>query len=448
MSSSPAQRLKVEPAQAPLHGELRLPGDKSIAHRALILAALATGESTVAGLPDGEDVASTRRVLQGMGVEILEDGPGVLRIEGVEIGGLRPGPAPLDCGNSGTSVRLLAGAVAQGEGTFVFTGDVSLSRRPMERIAAPLRAMGVQVEPGPGGGLPLQVSGPVRQALDHTCPVASAQVKSAVLLAGLAAPGRTIFRAPAASRNHTERMLRSMGWPVEESEEGRVVSLVGQAGILRPLDLKVPGDPSSAAFHLVAASLLPGSELNLEGVLANRGRLSFLDWLVRMGAPVEARNESDAAGEPVATLRASFAGGLSAVEIHAGALPSVIDEVPILAVAAAHAEGTTVFRGAGELRHKESDRLQAVIDLLGTAGIAAHAEGDDLFVEGEPGLRERAPTGTYEARGDHRLAMAATVLALTTGGGEVSGAESIAVSYPAFVSDLSRLGAQLEAHGS
>jgi 3-phosphoshikimate 1-carboxyvinyltransferase len=421
------------PGGRPLVGTVAVPGDKSISHRALLLAAVAGGTSDVRGLSDGEDVAHSAAAVRALGAGIV----------GTRISGgpdrLHQPSGPLAMGNSGTTIRLLAGLVAGFDFEVVLAGDASLSTRPMDRVAVPLRLMGASVE-GDGQHClpPLTVRGGSLEAIDYTPPMASAQVKSCVLLAGLRAAGETIVREPVLTRRHTEELLALCGAAVsEEDDDGtHVVRLRG--GELKPFELDVPGDPSQAAFWMVAACIVPGSDVTMERIYVGPGRRGFLDVLTRMGADIDevaVTGPGDLAA--TATIRAR-SGPLRATWIDGRDITG-LDEVPVLAVAAACAEGTTVFSGVGELRVKESDRLAAVVALVRAFGGTAEADGDQLVVHGTPSLT----TGDFDAGGDHRMAMAAAVAAaaVSEGGGAslISGFESVATSYPGFAGHLDRL---------
>jgi 3-phosphoshikimate 1-carboxyvinyltransferase len=423
--------LRVPGGRA-LRGTVAVPGDKSISHRALLLAAVAEGTSVVEGLSDGDDVRRTADAVSALGAGI--DGP---RISG-GAGTLHAPSGPLDVGNSGTSMRLLAGLVAGWEMTVVMVGDASLSARPMDRVAVPLRLMGADVT-GTGDRVlpPLTVRGGALHGIDYTPPMASAQVKSCVLLAGLRADSETIVREPVLTRRHTEEMLALCGADVtEEDDDGTHVVRVRRSA-LRPFRLDIPADPSQAAFWVVAGCIVPGSDISVDRVYVGAGRRGFLDVLVRMGAALdETPRRGPADLTATAAIRARF-GPLEATTVAAGEITG-LDEVPVLAVAAACATGTTVFSGVGELRVKESDRLEAVIRLLHAFGAAAEARGDDLVVHGSPSLS----AGTFDAGGDHRMAMAAVVAAARADGTEpstIAGFDSVATSYPAFADHLALL---------
>ncbi|HUY63089.1 MAG TPA: 3-phosphoshikimate 1-carboxyvinyltransferase [Acidimicrobiales bacterium] len=413
-----------------LSGRVRVPGDKSISHRALMLAALAPGRSRLGGLSDGEDVAGTARALEALGVEF--SGPDVSAPEA-----LHPPSHPLDMGNSGTTMRLLAGVLAARPWEVTLVGDQSLSRRPMDRVAVPLGAMGATVT-GRGERCrpPLVISGGSLHGIDYIVPVPSAQVKSCVLLAGLGATGTTVVREAVPTRRHTEELLVLAGVDVAEADEdgAHVVRLI--PGPLAPLDLDIPGDPSQAAFWSVAATVVAGSEVVVEAVYAGPGRRGFLDVLRRMGADiVEVPAGAAGAMGHCVDLHVHSA-ALHGTEVQAAEITG-LDEVPALAVAAAVAEGPTVFRDVGELRVKESDRMAGVLALLHAFGAEAEAVGDDLVVAGGARLRP----ASFDAVGDHRLAMAGAVAALGAGPGEstVGSWQSVATSYRAFEAHLRAL---------
>ena len=422
----------------PVRGTVRVPGDKSVSHRALLLGALATGESVVRGLSDGDDVARTSAALRCLGASIEPDGTS----SGVTVSGgatnLRASTTPLDVGNSGTTIRLLAGVAAGLPFTTVLEGDASLSNRPMDRIAIPLRQMGAVVEGRTGRCLPpLTIRGGALVGIDYTTPMASAQVKSCVLLAGLDAQGETVVREPVLTRRHTEEMLARCGAQLTEEQQDDGTHVIRlQPSALSAFELDVPGDPSQAAFWVVAACVVPDSELTVTRVYVGAGRRGYLDVLARMGARID-EDPVTGPGDLAATadLVVRF-GPLQATEVHASEITG-LDEVPVLAVAAACASGDTVFRGVGELRVKESDRLTGVTELLGAFGARAEVDGDDLWIHG---ARRLAP-GTVDARGDHRMAMAAAVagLAATSGLTRITGWDAVGTSYPRFADDLAAL---------
>jgi len=415
-----------------LRGELRVPGDKSISHRALMLSALADGETAVEGLSSSADVASTKACLEALGVGFRQDGA-VLRVRGRGLGGLSAPTRELDAGNSGTTMRLMAGILAGHPFGATLTGDASLRRRPMKRVAEPLRAMGATVELEGGERAPLTLRGGRLKGIGFDSPVASAQVKSAILLAGLHAEGTTSVREPALSRDHTERMLAHFGVVVDR--EGLRVSLRGGQR-LKAHALEVPGDPSSAAFWAAAACLVPDSEVVVRGVCANPTRIGFFEVLKRMGARLElVASEIGPGGEPVADLYAGHS-DLKAVETPAEGFPAFIDEVPLLCVVATQATGTTVIRGTAELRHKESDRIETTLALLRAFGASAGVEGDDIIIPGG----QRLQAGIADPKADHRIAMSGAVAALAASGRcEVLDPGCADISYPGFFSQLDGL---------
>jgi 3-phosphoshikimate 1-carboxyvinyltransferase len=413
-------------------GELRVPGDKSISHRALIGAALAEGVSRVRGILPSADVHSTAGVLRAMGADIPPLAP-VLEIAGVGLRGLREPSLDLDCGNSGTSARLLAGVVAGSGVTARFIGDASLSRRPMRRIKTPLERMGADIELPPHGGLPMTVRGSKLHEIDWTSEVASAQVKSCIILAALTAGVEATVREPSRSRDHTERMLASMGAEVWTNDEA---VLLFPTARLAPLDLEVPGDPSSAAFFAGLAALATSGELVLQHVGVNETRTGFFAALREMGAIVELEGSVRESGEWVADVRVRGGAALRGITIGEEAVPTLIDELPLLAVLSAYADGETRVTGAAELRVKESDRIAAVVDNLRLLGADAEELPDGFVVRGtRPSLRGRVTT-----HGDHRLAMAFGVLGALPGNEiAIDDPDCVAVSYPNFWSDLERV---------
>jgi len=428
----------------PLQGCVRVPGDKSISHRALILGALTVGETTVAGLLEGEDVLHTAAAMRALGAHLERGGDGLWRIHGVGVAGFAQPSVPLDFGNSGTGVRLAIGAVAGSPVTATFDGDASLRKRPMRRVLDPLERMGARVlDCAEGGRLPLTLHG-ARDPIPivYEPPVASAQLKSAVLLAGLAAPGETTVIEAEATRDHTERLLKHFGAKVVSrpyGEHGRRITLQGQPE-LEPANVVVPADPSSAAFPLVAALIVPGSDVTLEAVMTNPLRTGLYTTLREMGAKIETLATRDDGGEEVADLRVT-ASPLKGVEVPAARAPSMIDEYPILAVAAAFAEGTTRMRGLQELRVKESDRLAATADMLRANGVEVAIEGDDMIVQGKPSVAGGAEVTTHM---DHRIAMAALVMGLASEQPvRVDDSAFIATSFPGFVELMRSLGADL-----
>ena len=413
-------------------GVARPPGDKSISHRALMLAALARGKCTLTGLLTSEDVKSSARVLRQLGAKISTIRDGVVT---------RVSPAPLttpharlNCGNSGTTARLMLGILSGQRFAATLTGDASLRKRPMRRVTEPLRQMGARIQER-GDGLPLTIHGGKLRGLVYTSPVASAQVKSALLLAALTGGVPVTVREPYRSRDHTERLFAHLGLAIREHDS--VISYQPSAVSVPPFEMSVAGDTSSAAFLVAAAVLAEGGELLIENVGVNPTRTGYLVVLQRMGARIDRVNLRDEGGEPVADLIARPA-SLTATQVSAAEIPTLVDEVPILAVLASRARGETVFREVGELRVKESNRLELVAANLRALGVRAEARGNDLHVEGA----ERPPRGRVETASDHRLAMAFAVLGTVPGAGvKLSEKRSVAISYPGFFKDLKRIGA-------
>jgi 3-phosphoshikimate 1-carboxyvinyltransferase len=430
----------------PLNGRLRVPGDKSISHRALILGALAVGKTRIAGLLEGEDVINTSKVMAALGARVERVGEGAWEIYGVGVGGFRQPAATLDFGNSGTGCRLVMGAVAGCPVTATFDGDASLRTRPMNRILDPVAQIGARtVTSAEGGRLPLTLQG-ARDPIPivYRTPVASAQIKSAVLLAGLAAPGATTVIESEASRDHTELMLRHFGAELTSEPDGphgRRITLQGQPE-LAGASVTVPADPSSAAFPMVAALIAPGSDLVLTGVMTNPLRTGLIATLREMGAQIETVDARTDLSEPMADFRVR-ASSLRGVEVPAARAPSMIDEYPVLAVAAAYAEGTTVMRGLKELRVKESDRLAATADMLRANGVEVEIAGDDLIVHGK-GDGGVPGGGLVATHMDHRIAMAALVMGVGAARPiQVDDAGFIATSFPGFADMMRGLGADL-----
>lgn len=422
-----------------------MPGDKSISHRALLVGALAAGTTEIAGLSKAGDVGASARALRALRVGVRTGDGGTVQVDGVGAGGLARPDDVIDCGNSGTTARLLLGILAGHPFPVVLTGDASLRRRPMGRVADPLRAMGARFEAPGGPRLPLTVTGSRDLVpLAWESPVASAQVKTAVLLAGLHARGETSVREPRPSRDHGERMLRRLGARVRTADlpGGGAEAAVTGGGELAPCRLEVPGDMSAAAFVLAAAALVPGSEVEIEGVGVNPLRTGALDALRAMGADVRVAPRGGESGEPVADLAVRApAGGLRACDLGPEEVPRTVDEYPALAVAAAFADGESRFQGLAELRVKESDRLEAMRAGLEAAGVRARIEGDDLLVEG---AGQPAGGARIDAALDHRIAMAFLVLgAAAREPMEVRGAEAIATSWPGFAEAMRGLGADV-----
>jgi 3-phosphoshikimate 1-carboxyvinyltransferase len=443
-TSSAASPLASAPG-GPLRGRLRAPGDKSISHRSLIFGLLALGETRIVGLLEAEDVLRTAQACRALGATVVHDGEGRWRVRGAGIGGLVEPSETLDFGNAGTGSRLMMGVAGSHPITTTFDGDASLRKRPMRRILDPLVRMGTTVlSEAEGGRVPLTLRGPRETVpIVYETPAASAQIKSAVLLAGLNSPGRTTVVEREATRDHTERMLCHFGAEVTvepEGAEGRRITVQGQP-TLRGADVVVPSDPSSAAFPLVAALITPGSEVVLEGVMMNPLRTGLIGTLLEMGAEIERLSERDDGGETVADLHVR-ASRLKGVDVPAHRSPSMIDEYPILAVAAAFAAGPTRMRGLHELRVKESDRLAAVAAGLTAAGVRNAIEGDDLVVEGL-GSKVRGG-GTVATHLDHRIAMAFLVMGLAARDGmRVDDGAMIATSFPTFVPLMRELGAAI-----
>jgi 3-phosphoshikimate 1-carboxyvinyltransferase len=425
-------RLTASPSDA-LSGNVEVPGDKSMSHRALILGGLATGETYIRGLLEGDDVLHTAKAVRAFGAEVERLGPGEWRVRGAE---WQSPAAPVDCGNSGTGARLLMGAAAGFPISATFVGDASLSSRPMERVLAPLRAMGARTD---GSSLPVTIHGGDLHGLSFVNKKASAQVKSAILFAGLRASGSVEVIEPSRSRDHSENMLRAFGCEVE-SDGGRI--RLGERRALQGTDVLIPGDPSSAAFPIVATLLVPGSRVTIRKVMVNPLRTGIFKTLLEMGADLRMENERVEGGEPIADLRVA-ASPLSGVEVPADRAPSMIDEYPILAVAAAFANGPTVMHGLAELRVKESNRLAAVVTGLRACGVQAREEGDSLVVEG---LGDAPPGGAeIRAHHDHRIAMSFFVMGLAARKPvTVDSADMIATSFPDFVALMRSIGAAIQ----
>ena len=430
-----------------LSGELRVPGDKSISHRAIMLGALAEGVTVIDGFLDGDDALATLNAFRAMGVRI--DGPvqGRVTVYGVGQHGLKPPKGPLYLGNAGTAMRLMAGLMAAQPFAVTLTGDQSLSGRPMSRVVEPLRMMGADIETADGGRPPLVIHGGARlRGINYSLPMASAQVQSCLMLAGLYAEGETMTTAPGVVRDHTSRMLQGFGYPVTVS--GTTVALHG-GGQLTATDIAVPGDVSSAAFFMVAATIAPGSAIRLRHVGMNPTRCAVVEILTMMGADITVENETLAGGEPVADLVVRSA-RLQGVIIPSHLVPIAIDEFPALFIAAACAHGQTVLTGASELRVKESDRIQAMADGLQALGIDAQPLADGMIISGSD-LADAAPVFTgaeINSRGDHRIAMAFAVAALRAEGDiRILDCANVATSFPNFVSLASRAGMRIVVEG-
>jgi 3-phosphoshikimate 1-carboxyvinyltransferase len=444
-----SEKLSVRGPARALAGELRVPGDKSIGHRAVIFAAIASGRAEVRGLSGGEDNLRTVAALKALGVSMRELGPGALAIDGVGLDGLKAAGAPLDCGNSGTSIRLLSGLLASQSFVSRLSGDEYLHARPMMRVAEPLRQMGARVD-GEAGKKPGEIYPPLTvggaagrlRGITYRSKVASAQVKSAVLLAGLRADGPTCFVEPVTSRDHSERMLRHLGAPISVGAGGLEATLdpTGWDRRLAARGLDVPGDLSSAAFLLGAATLVPGSRITVRHVGVNPTRTGILDVLASMGAEVELSEAREQGGEPVADLTCRAA-PLHGTEIAGELTVRAIDELPLIAALAAHADGPTTIRDAAELRVKESDRIAATAALLRAFGVEVEERPDGLTIAGRP--RAFRP-GVIDSRGDHRIAMSGAVCALAIAGEtRIDDVENIATSFPTFQRSLAQLGADL-----
>ncbi|MFV0515411.1 MAG: 3-phosphoshikimate 1-carboxyvinyltransferase [Jhaorihella sp.] len=430
----------------PLSGLAEVPGDKSISHRALILGALAVGETRITGLLEGEDVLDTARAMRAFGAEVTDHGGGAWSVHGVGVGGFREPDRVIDCGNSGTGVRLIMGAMATSPIAATFTGDASLNARPMARVTDPLALFGARAVGRSGGRLPMTVTGaadplPVR----YVVPVPSAQVKSAVLLAGLNAPGQTVVIEREATRDHTERMLAGFGAQVstEETDEGRVITLTGQPE-LAPQTIAVPRDPSSAAFAVCAALIVPGSEVLVPGIGLNPTRAGLFSTLREMGADLTYENERAEGGEPVADLRARYSPDMKGIEVPPHRAASMIDEYPILSVVAANAAGVTMMRGVGELRVKESDRIEAMADGLRACGVGIET-GEDWWAVTGCGAGGVPGGAVCASRLDHRIAMSFLVLGMAAKAAvSVDDGSPVATSFPAFEPLMAALGARIE----
>ena len=421
-------RYVSRPAPKGLRGRIRVPGDKSVSHRCLLLAAKAKGTSTIRGLSTGEDVARTSLAVQSFGAVIEGDVTSALRIEG---GRLHESTRVINVGNSGTGIRLLSGWASGIDALTVLEGDESIARRPMDRVAEPLRLMGAGIDGRDGGRFPpLVVRGGSLHGIDYRLPVPSAQVKGAVLLAGISADGETTVREDVTTRAHTEDLLTLCGADISVTPG----SVTVRRSELSPIDLDVPGDPSQAAFWVVAACVTPGSDLTVERVYTGIGRAGFLDVLLRMGADLELTDHDP--GTSTSTIRARYS-ALKATEIRGEEVPSLIDEIPVLSVAAAYAEGETVFADAAELKVKESDRISTTVTALSSIGASAEPRADGLAVVGSGG--KRLAGGDVDAAGDHRIAMSMAVAAMAAAAPvAIEGWESVSTSYPRFEEDYER----------
>ncbi|MFT4570462.1 MAG: 3-phosphoshikimate 1-carboxyvinyltransferase [Hyphomicrobiaceae bacterium] len=422
--------LSIAQANSPLVGRLIVPGDKSIAHRAVLFNGFAQGEALVSGVPDGGDVRSSIAAIRSLGAQVQETA------NGVEIRGFAGSPksrsTAIDCGNSGTTIRLLMGLLAGCRGHFELDGDASLQRRPMERVAEPLRLMGAVLETQQGRA-PVRIKGCVLHGYDHEMSVASAQLKTALLLAGAAASGRTSVREPLQSRDHSERMLGAMG--VSIANRDGVLEIQGPQ-ILGAVDVAVPGDPSSAAFFCVAAAIVPGSHITIDSVCLNPTRIGFATILSRMGADLNITQTGTSGGEPVGTIEVRYNGRLAPFTIDSDEVPGAIDELPILAVAAATAQGRSRLRGAAELRVKESDRISQVACLLEAMGAGVEQYPDGFDIDGV----DPAGGATVDADSDHRMAMSAAIAGLVCQQPlSIRDAAAASVSFPGFYNCLEKL---------
>ena len=446
MSSHGDPIVMTSTACGPLTGRAEVPGDKSISHRALILGALCVGETTIAGLLEGQDVLDTAKAMRAFGATVTDEGGGNWRVQGVGVGGFGEPDGVIDCGNSGTGVRLIMGAMATSPITATFTGDASLNGRPMARVTDPLALFGTQAVGRTGGRLPMTIVGaadpvPVR----YVVPVPSAQVKSAVLLAGLNAPGQTVVIEAEATRDHTERMLAGFGAEItsEQTEEGRVITLTGQPE-LNAQHVEVPRDPSSAAFPVCAALIVPGSDVLVPGIGLNPTRAGLFTTLQDMGANLVFENPREEGGEPVADLRAKFSPDMKGIEVPPARAASMIDEYPILSVVAAYASGDTVMRGVKELRVKESDRIDAMATGLRANGVQVQ-DGPDWWIvtgAGHGNVKGGARVATHL---DHRIAMSLLILGMASNAPvEVDDGGPIATSFPIFEPLMAGLGAQVQ----
>jgi 3-phosphoshikimate 1-carboxyvinyltransferase len=443
MSGHGAPVPMISTACGPLTGEAHVPGDKSISHRSLILGALSVGETRIEGLLEGEDVLDTARAMRAFGAEVIEHGGGRWSVHGVGVGGFREPDQVIDCGNSGTGVRLIMGAMATSPITATFTGDASLNKRPMARVTDPLALFGAQSVGRSGGRLPMTIVGaadpvPVR----YTVPVPSAQVKSAVLLAGLNAPGQTVVIEREATRDHTERMLAGFGAEIvtRDTDEGHEITLTGQPELVAQ-DIVVPRDPSSAAFPVCAAIIVPGSDVLVPNIGLNPTRAGLFTTLREMGADLTYENLREEGGEPVADLRARFSPDLHGIEVPPERAASMIDEYPVLSVVAACATGRTVMRGVKELRVKESDRIEAMATGLRANGVTVE-DGPDWWIVTGLGHGNIPGGATVASHLDHRIAMSFLVLGMVSRASvTVDDASPIATSFPVFEPLMRALGA-------
>ena len=429
----------------PLTGEAHVPGDKSISHRSLILGALAVGETKITGLLEGEDVLDTAKAMRAFGAEVIDHGGGKWSVHGVGVGGFAEPKQVIDCGNSGTGVRLIMGAMATTPITATFTGDASLNKRPMARVTDPIRALGAQAYGRAGGRLPMTIVGAAEPVpLRYTVPMPSAQVKSAVLLAGLNAPGDTVVIEKEATRDHTERMLSGFGATIttEETNEGLVITLVGQPE-LQPQVIVVPRDPSSAAFPVCAALITEGSDVVVPNIGLNPTRAGLFTTLREMGADLSYENPREEGGEPVADLRARYSPAMQGIEVPPERAASMIDEYPVLSVVAAFAKGATVMRGVKELRVKESDRIEAMASGLRANGIEVE-DGPDWWVVHGKGIGQVPGGSRCDTHLDHRIAMSFLILGMASQAPvSIDDGGPIATSFPIFETLMATLGTKI-----
>ncbi len=429
----------------PLTGEAHVPGDKSISHRSLILGALAVGETKITGLLEGEDVLDTAKAMRAFGAEVIDHGGGKWSVHGVGVGGFAEPKQVIDCGNSGTGVRLIMGAMATTPITATFTGDASLNKRPMARVTDPIRALGAQAYGRAGGRLPMTIVGAAEPVpLRYTVPMPSAQVKSAVLLAGLNAPGDTVVIEKEATRDHTERMLSGFGATIttEETNEGRVITLAGQPE-LQPQVIVVPRDPSSAAFPVCAALITEGSDVVVPNIGLNPTRAGLFTTLREMGADLSYENPREEGGEPVADLRARYSPAMQGIEVPPERAASMIDEYPVLSVVAAFAKGATVMRGVKELRVKESDRIEAMASGLRANGIEVE-DGPDWWIVHGKGIGQVPGGSLCDTHLDHRIAMSFLILGMASQAPvSIDDGGPIATSFPIFETLMATLGTKI-----
>ena len=429
----------------PLTGEAHVPGDKSISHRSLILGALAVGETKITGLLEGEDVLDTAKAMRAFGAEVIDHGGGKWSVHGVGVGGFAEPKQVIDCGNSGTGVRLIMGAMATTPITATFTGDASLNKRPMARVTDPIRALGAQAYGRAGGRLPMTIVGAAEPVpLRYMVPMPSAQVKSAVLLAGLNAPGDTVVIEKEATRDHTERMLSGFGATIttEETNEGRVITLAGQPE-LQPQVIVVPRDPSSAAFPVCAALITEGSDVVVPNIGLNPTRAGLFTTLREMGADLSYENPREEGGEPVADLRARYSPAMQGIEVPPERAASMIDEYPVLSVVAAFAKGATVMRGVKELRVKESDRIEAMASGLRANGIEVE-DGPDWWIVHGKGIGQVPGGSRCDTHLDHRIAMSFLILGMASQAPvSIDDGGPIATSFPIFETLMATLGTKI-----